>query len=112
MTHTPDMRDRVPQGFGVYAVNSKIEPALPNIFGSFGLGQKAGYNFVGGWYGGSGAFYHISSNINASVEIQGSITDNNRSMGFDASRCSSIYKNDCTTVQPPALAVAFYIKAK
>lgn len=31
---------------------------------------------------------------------------------FDASRCSFVYKNDVTTVQPPAMTINYYIKVK
>ena len=100
MTHTPDLRDRVPQGAGVYAVNTMIEAALPNIKGSF----------TGDDYWHSGAFYRIASgNVNRRLEIAPGQGD---TYGFNATRCSPIYKDNCTTVQPPALALNFYIKAK
>ena len=31
---------------------------------------------------------------------------------FDASHCSAVYRNDIDTVQPPAVTVNYYIKAK
>ena len=108
MTHTPDLRDRVPQGAGAYAVNTAIEAALPNV---------TGYFFIyGGDYGSSptplsGPFY--SGGYERGILESGSSFSFRRFyLYFDSSRCSAIYKNDCTTVQPPALAVTFYIKAK
>ena len=107
MTHTPDLRDRVPQGAGAYAVNTKIEAAIPNISGGLGGPITAGgYSYVV-----SGPFYtNGATGLNGIYQWSGSY--NNRPLFFDASRCSSIYKDDCNTVQPPALALNFYIKAK
>ena len=108
MKHTPDLRDRVPQGAGTYAINTRIEAGIPNIYGrwaadAFGTGVyapeviigaiKSIYLTTGHWASSSMYSYYHTFDI-------------------DASRCSSVYKDDCTTVQPPALAVAFYIKAK
>lgn len=87
------------------------EAALPNIFGSFTLGQKQNTNCVAGWVG-DGAFYAVPHHINASVSIQGSITDNYNINAFDASRCSPIYKMGIHTVQPPAFTVMYIIKIK
>ena len=106
MTHTPDLRDRVPQGTGVYAVNTQIESGLPNIKGGW----------VVNWYSAalmSGPFYVYQTTSNKlHANISGGTYEYQHDTYFDASRCSSVYKDDCTTVQPPALAVAFYIKAK
>lgn len=117
MTHTPDLRDRVPQGSGIYTVNTKIEPAIPNLMGGFYSGIITAANpneTYAGQISGAGTF-EPNSYINmyaglasAEGQFQGRIT----SMNFDASYYSSIYKNNCNTVQPPALVVNFYIKAK
>ena len=101
MTHAPDLRDRVPQGSGIYAVETQIEAALPNITGFIAVPRNNGL-----WC--SGALYYPYNGTSNSDSYSGS---QGTTIGIDASRCSSIYKNDCTTVQPPALAVAFYIKA-
>lgn len=102
MTHTPDLRDRVPQGSGAYSVGSQIEAALPNITGSVTINYSMPITISGALYSWTGVNRYSSSGG----------TNGNNGLAFDASRCSSIYKNGCTTVQPPALAVAFYIKAK
>ncbi len=105
MTHTPDLRDRVPQGAGAYVVNTKIESGLPNITGYWG--DWVGYQYTGGES--NNAFWHDGW---AQRGSQDSGYYGYAYMYFNASRCSSVYKDDCTTVQPPAVAVNFYIKAK
>ena len=112
MTHTPDLRDRVPQGAGAYAVNTKIEPELPNIYGSVRIDPSGTGNYAEHF--GYGAFYDAyyskwcGKYDLSSVQYKYGCTH----AGFDASRISTIYKDDCNTVQPPAVAVNFYIKAK
>ncbi len=106
MTHTPDLRDRVPQGAGVYAINTSIEAALPNIKGEAKWQNNCGLAEVNG----SGPFYR--SNTSFSTALLNVSTAGSYALGFDASYSSPIYKDDCNTVQPPALTVAFYIKAK
>ena len=102
MTHTPDLRDRVPQGSGIYAVGSQIEPALPNIRGTIAITRMNGWVY-------SGAFVPGSDSIPNSDYSSGGY---GKYLHFDASKYNSIYSDDCTTVQPPAIAVNFYIKAK
>ena len=101
MTHTPDLKDRVPQGAGAYAINTKIEAALPNITGWIET-HYAAITTSGAFFQQRGTYLYFPT---ADSKYY------NRA-GFDASRCSPIYRDNCTTVQPPALAVAFYIKAK
>ena len=102
MTHTPDLRDRVPQGAGAYAVNTSIEAALPNITGKIIIDYAQPITVAGA------LFSYLGTNKYNS----GAGTVGNNGISFDASRSSSIYKDGCTTVQPPAIAVNFYIKAK
>lgn len=108
MTHTPDLRDRVPQGSGAYVVNTEIEPALPNITGY--LSFRSGHNGES-LFDASGAFYSKVDHYASSYQMT-SINQRHFRAYFNASRSSSIYKDGCTTVQPPALALNFYIKAK
>ena len=101
MTHTPDLRDRVPQGAGAYAVNTSINAGLPNITGWWRQTRTNGVAASGAisyW-----SEYGISSSYSGSY--------NGMVMYFNAAWSSPIYGNS-NTVQPPALAVAFYIKAK
>ncbi|MCR4944748.1 MAG: hypothetical protein K5986_09960 [Clostridium sp.] len=102
MLNTPDLRDRIPQGAGKYAAGVYIEAGLPNITGRL---DTDGMSSTGG----NGAFYtYFLPNEGTLGESSYYSIDG---FGFDASRCSSIYgKSD--TVQPEALAVNFYIKAK
>lgn len=108
MTHTPDLRDRVPQGTGAYNVGTQIEAALPNIKGYIGNIHAYAQEFNN-----EGALYRYFSNGRAGSPESPAISLYDWvAIGIDASRCSTVYKNKCDTVQPPALAVAFYIKAK
>lgn len=105
MTHTPDLRDRVPQGAGAYAVNSAIEPGLPNIKGGCIINWFSSATM-------SGPFYIYNSTSRFLTNAGSGTNYYQHDTYFDASRCSSVYKDNCTTVQPPALAINFYIKAK
>ena len=107
MTHTPDLRDRVPQGAGAYTVNTKIEPELPNITGY--LSFRSGHNGEA-LFDAYGAFYSQLANYSRSYEMTSTDQKHYRAY-LNASRSSNIYKDGCTTVQPPALALNFYIKA-
>ena len=102
MTHTPYLRDRVPQGAGTYAVNTSIEAKLPNIRGTIAITRSNGWIY-------SGAFVPGGDSLPNSTYSFG---EYGKYLYFDASKYNSIYSDDCTTVQPPAFAVAFYIKAK
>lgn len=90
----PDMRGRTLWG-SPDASNGYIEAKLPNIKGSCG-------KFDVYEAGGEGCF-NISSQTYGNTREQwgGSVA----AIGFDASRSSSIYSDDATTVQPPAFKV-------
>ncbi len=79
------------------------EAGLPNIKGTIFIHYSAPL-------GEQGAFYHFAGD----VLYNSSATDYRgwNGLGFDASRSSSIYKDDCTTVQPPAFTVMYIIKVK
>ena len=109
MSHTPDLRDRVPQGAGSYALGTSIEPALPNIKGEIGI---SGCGWLDTMIGGSGVFYNGPTRGLDTARGIGYGYSGPQNVYFDPSRISSIFKDDCTTVQPPALAINFYIKAK
>ncbi|MCR4944746.1 MAG: phage tail protein [Clostridium sp.] len=104
MSNTPNLINRVPQGAGQYITGTTIEAGLPNITGIARCGYATTwyYSFTGPFYqaGGYGALIEAGRN------------GNTMNLGFDASKCSPVYRNDINTVQPPALAVNFYIKAK
>ncbi len=98
---TPDLRNRFLEGAGAYSVTSYIEAALPNLQGSTGNVASAFWGSyptgvftrrqegVGGDSGGDYAHYVVN---------------------FNASNYSRIYKDDCTTVQPPAYTVYYIIR--
>lgn len=78
---------------GDQVAGTTVEAGLPNIKGTFeGASQKS--NFT------TGAFYVIGRNTKVSND-----GEKDNTYGFDASRSSSIYKDDCDTVQPPAYLV-------
>ena len=94
----PDCRNRVLWG-GTTA--GYIEAGLPNIKGW--CGTYSGINSKSG----SGALYSNSHGGNA-----GSGSPQCGDLFFDASRSNAIYKNDVTTVQPPAIKVRVYARYK
>ena len=73
-----------------------VEAGLPNITGYINGANASTTRTV------SGAFY--SNNKNAGGNIGGSNWQAH-SVYLDASRSSSVYKDDCNTVQPPAYLV-------
>lgn len=71
--------------------------AIPNIVGSF-----SGHdNWISGAFALAGdSEWHGDRNNNGQK----------RGINFDASRCSSVYKNDCNTVQPPAVKLRAFVQ--
>lgn len=99
----PDLNGRVIQGTNGDPLY--IEAGLPNIAGGAGI---TGGNFlqISGAYG---SLYALSKGY-AVTGIQGSsANDLPINLGLDASRSSSVYGKSAT-VQPPALALHYYIK--
>lgn len=92
---------RVLQGVkGDQVAGTTVEAGLPNIKGSATC-RKAG--LARSDVSSSGAMYVTTSNIEGSGS--GSDGAPNAIWNIDASRSSSIYKDDCDTVQPPAYLV-------
>lgn len=98
---------------------------LPNLIGRFiegastaGIEHEAGVpNIRGGvsWLNSSnasasssGALYYITTSTNKMTVSYG--TEVPSDVGIDASRSSSVYKNDVTTVQPPSVTALPCIK--
>ena len=79
----------------------KIEAGLPNITGSFGIGDSSGTTT-------SGVFYTIAS---TRWNEGGGKAGSNPNVGFNASRSSSIYGKS-STVQPPSQLVHICIRYK
>ena len=76
-----------------------IEAGVPNITGTATLVASTSGSTTG-----TGAMSG-SSNSGTSSYGGGSGNDNNAVVRFDASNSSSVYRNDVTTVQPPAFVV-------
>lgn len=94
--NVPNLVDKFVEGS---ATSGTVKSAgLPNITGITRSVGGADYTV--------GAFYKVANNY-ASSYIDGTIPKN--SVGFDASRSSSVYGNS-TTVQPPALTMRYIIK--
>lgn len=105
-TTLPDLRDRVLQGNDIGG--TKIEAGLPNIIG-YGLYllDPGELETTGG-----GAFSVWWKRLPSSVHYGGNPKDDwDMVIDFNASRCSAIYGRS-TTVQPPAVTVRYYIRAK
>ena len=79
----------------------KIEAGLPNITGSFGIGDSSGTTT-------SGVFYTIAS---TRWNEGGGKAASNPNVGFNASRSSSIYGKS-STVQPSSQVVQICIRYK
>lgn len=96
----PNLTNRFIQGNAT--VGTVKSAGLPNITGEF---RNAGTYGVTDATSSTGAFYAKDKLANG---LSGNDGDE-YSLGFDASKSSSIYGNS-TTVQPPALTMRFYIK--
>lgn len=81
-----------------------LSESLPNITGEL-AGTYGGYITQNAT--GKGALY-IMGNRGTADFPDGPAARNY--FGFDASRCSPIYQNDCNTVQPPSIVLIPQIK--
>jgi len=99
----PDLTNKTLWGndYGLI-LGSILDSALPNIKGQFRLAGTEGSSSVSGAFsaGSKGGSYGTGHNASASNPL----------MKFDASKSSSIYKDSCSIVQPPALVVNYIIK--
>lgn len=99
--NVPDLRDKFAQGANGN-LGESIEAGLPNIKGQV---LSASWPDSAGDGHESGAFYDDGTAGNGANGA-----DARRIAKFDASRSSSIYSDDCDTVQPPAVAINYIIK--
>lgn len=106
----PDLKDKFIQGAN-NNLGESIEAGLPNITGRFGaLGKNNGEWNDTSLGGDTGAF--TDTGIYENGKYAGaSGSGERRKWEFKASKSNSIYKDDCDTVQPPAIALHFIIKA-
>jgi len=96
---TPDLRDRVTWGAGKFSPGAELEAGLPNITGKLFLQTQTSTE---------GAFSRIGDGPGDGNGDDGWTDD--PIISFDASHSNPIYgRND--TVQPPAVAVRFLIRA-
>lgn len=97
----PDLRGKFLQGNDIGG--TFIEAGLPNITGTFFTDDAEYVRFF------TGAFYYIREDKNNGINNGGN--SNGGLGGFNASRSSSVYGKS-NTVQPPAVTVRYYIRAK
>lgn len=93
----PNFRNKTFWGGDTGNSGTVKEAGLPNIKGTHGGADSNGRTS-------SGVFYDAGNSTSGSGSGPGWL------VGFNASRSSSIYKDDVTTVQPPAIQVPFIIK--
>ena len=90
---------------------TKIEAGLPNIVGEI-IAPKDWEQLWDKNVTATGAF-QISEIVDAPCIESGHTQDNSiHKLRFDASQFSIVYRDDCTTVQPPAVTVNYFIKAR
>lgn len=82
----------------IETANTYHASGIPNITGY--IGCPAEYRTP------TGAFYTTGNGVTQGHEWSV------QSAGIDASRCSTVYKNDCTTVQPESIIWLACIQAK
>ena len=82
-------------------IGGTVEAGLPNITGQFSAFNNS--------LSDSGAFY-IGEAGQRFDQYQDETDARGKINGFDASRCSSVYKDDCTTVTPASMKLIPYIK--
>ena len=115
----PDFRNRTLWGTNEAGGFGYIEAGLPNITGFYGMGHgvSGAQMFCDGAIHNSnrweGAFEKDTSGTSIAVASYGAgaFTGLNGA-SFDASRVSTIYNNDVTTVQPPSVKVRFKTRYK
>ncbi len=105
----PDLRGRFLEGSDIG--NTVIEAGLPNITAKLGNYSHEGlFDGDGGLYT-NGAFTVDWSSRSCGLEDYNFFISAIVGLNFNASLSSPIYGNS-TTVQPPAITVRYYIRAK
>ena len=106
-TILPDLRGRILQGNDIGG--TIIEAKLPNIKGEFASFFDAMPFFPAAQ---TGVFYTIGYRQNLGLNPGGKNWAGNTLIGFNAAQYNPIYSDTCNTVQPPAVTVRYYIRAK
>lgn len=96
-----DLIGRYPLG-ATSGIGNTVEAGLPNITGQFSAFNNS--------LSDRGAFYVTSTGGARYDPWQDDGDTYGRVNGFDASQCSSVYKDDCTTVTPASMKLIPYIK--
>lgn len=98
----PDLRNKTLWGVGSSARGTYLSSALPNIKGEFRLAGTEGSSAVSGAFsaGAKGGSYGVGHSSGAKNPL----------MSFNAHDGNSIYSDDASVVQPPALCLGFVIK--
>lgn len=102
-TTLPDLRDRVLQGNDIGG--TEIKAGLPNLKGVSTSFECTIYDMY------NGVFKVERTLETANVEKHHN-TGRSFLYSFNASRYNPIYSDTCNTVQPPAVTVRYYIRAK
>ena len=88
------------------------DAALPNIVASLGTSNTSsnrGLSALGvDKFSGAFTFKYAPIGLDYSRGVYNVIQE----LNFNASRCSNIYKDDCTTVQPSSYCLMYIIKIK
>lgn len=98
----PDFRNRVIWGA---TSGGYLEAGLPNITGNAKFCAWANTGASGALGGTSYVYTFTQGGYNTPTNVYA-----NSNMNIDASRSSSVYKNDVTTVQPPAIKCRVYTR--
>ena len=96
----------LPQGVIAY-----LEVGLPNITGGFSHRVANGFTIPRALYGEWGVFSEEMNDHYGNVVLVGGGFSYQTTITFNASRSSQIYGNS-TTVQPSAMTVNYFIRAK
>lgn len=91
----PSLNDIFIESGTAAQIGDYLAPGLPNITGTWRAG--GGYNQLGPTSL-TGAYYKVATGNNTNPEY--AVGETAGTVGFDASRSSSVYKNGVTTVQP------------
>ena len=89
------------------------EAGMPNVKGTLWARQMGVGNYSIAAYSDNGALYESGTYNTNLAYLAGNTASSGKPtfISLDASRSSSIYKNDVTTVQPKSVTVKFIIKA-
>lgn len=103
----PDISERFIEGGSNINVGTLIEAGIPNIKGNWPTIQGTPYNLNGF---GAAVYVYKANGASSNMDNSVSGTAKENVAGINANRCSSVYKDNVTTVQPPAIVLIPIIK--